>query len=161
MDQTPDRTAFLWNVHSYVNEYIRFTDTKAELVIGWTSAVAGALLAARFQDGFTTSFTGVLSFAGFMCLIAAFACAFHAVFPRLVTTNLAGFTFWRSILAHKSKEVFLARVSEQNTPQLEREVAGHIWDLSHVCDAKFACVNRSIVLAFVGSVLCGLMYLLK
>src|SRR5689334_35084 len=95
---------FLWNTHSYVNEYIRFADTKAELVIGWTSAVMGALLAADFDKNFGLSASGILSAVGLGCLLAAFVCAFMAVVPRLRTTQAPAFIYWK-VLCRKPTSV--------------------------------------------------------
>ena len=50
MADEQDQNEFFWKVHSYTNEYIRFADTKAELVIGWTLALVGALRSGRTQE---------------------------------------------------------------------------------------------------------------
>lgn len=82
MSQQDDASIeFLWNSHSYLNEYIRFADTKAEIVIGWTSAVIGALLASGFHKHFDVSIIGVLCFASLAVLVTAFVFGFMAVWP--------------------------------------------------------------------------------
>jgi hypothetical protein len=155
------RGEFLWNVHSYLNEYIRFADTKAALVVTWTSALLGALVAGSFHKRFALTITGGLCFAGFVLVVLAFACSFCAVIPRLRSTQLPGFIFWRSIVAHKSKEQFIAELKKQTSENLADHVAGHLFDLSHVSDRKFWWVDRSIMLALLGSVLSGIMYMLS
>jgi hypothetical protein len=159
--QNQDRVDFLWNVHSYLNEYVRFADAKAGLVVAWTSTLVGVLVAAKFQDGFGRSLLGVVGLVRFVCLLGGFASAFLAVAPRLGTTQPTGFVFWKSILAHKTREQFLARLTEQSPKNLEQHVAGHLYDLAETCKSKFAWVNRSIVLAFVGSILSGLVYMVR
>jgi hypothetical protein len=154
-----ERPAFLWNVHSYVNEYIRFADTKAELVVAWTSAIMGVLVAAKLHHHVGWSFTGLLTFAGLTSLVIAFGLAFWAVVPRLWTTQPQGFVFWKSIVAHGTKEKFVEAFMAEPADRLANHIAGHLFELSRVCDAKYWWVNYSIVFAFVGSVLSGAMYL--
>lgn len=155
-----ERLAFLWNVHSYLNEYIRFADTKAAIVITWTSALMGALAADGFHKKFALTTYGGLCFAGFALLVLAFGCAFAAIIPRPRTTQLPGLIFWRSILAHKSKGDFIAELKKQTSETMADQVAGHLFDLSHVSDRKFWWVDKAIVSALLGSVLSGVMYML-
>jgi hypothetical protein len=154
-----DTGSFLWNVHAYLNAYIRFADAKAQLVIGWTSAIVGALLASKFPERFSCSTSGLLAVAGSLCLVTAFAFAFVAVVPRLSTTQLPGFIFWKSILAHCTKDRFVKAIGEQSAAELNNHLAGHLFDLSNVGNQKFEWVNRSIVLAFIGSVITGAVFL--
>lgn len=156
----PDKlNEFAWNVHSYTNEYIRFADTKAELVIGWTSAIVGALLATDFEKHFALSIPGTICFAGFLLLLASFACGFWTVLPRLWTTQKLGFIFWDNIRAHKSKEAFVADLRQLSVDELNGHVIEHLHDLSLVCAAKLKWVKFSIWFAFTGSVVSGFMYL--
>lgn len=159
MDETQFRESFLWHVHSYVNEYIRFADTKASLVIGWTSALIGVLTASNFHKRFEWSPPGIICVAGFLGLIAAFVCAFIAIWPRLRTSQSKGFIFWKSILANGNREIFVAAFNQETAGALLEGVSQHLHDLSGVCSKKFCWVSYSIVFAFIGSILCGTMYL--
>ncbi len=99
-----DRDGFLWNVHSYINEYIRFADTKAELVIGWITAITGGLLAVQFQKKLNLChMAGIASSIGFGLLVLSFVFAFLVLLPRLRTSQPKGFIFWRSIRASGSR----------------------------------------------------------
>lgn len=160
MTDEPQRIEFLWNVHSYVNEYIRFADTKAELVIGWTSAVMGALVAGKVQSRFSLSLHGLLTVTGFAFLVAAFAFAFVVVKPRLRRSHVLGQIFWKSILAHKDKDAFAAAVKSQTIDATLDHLCGHLFDLARIADAKFWWVGNSIALAFGGSLLSGTMWML-
>jgi hypothetical protein len=153
------RNEFAWNVHSYVNEYIRFADTKAELVIAWITAVLGALFAVKFHEKFGCSLVGILRIAGFSLLVLGFVCAFWVIRPRLKSTQIPGFIFWNSIRAHDSKDVFVDALQQQSSADLQRQVAGHLYDLSGVSQSKFRWVSISILFAFLGSMVSGLTYL--
>lgn len=158
MSEQKPKSEFLWHVHSYMNEHIRHADLKAELVIGWTSALIGVLTATRFYESFDRSLLGIASCAGFLALGVSFILAFWTICPRLWTTQLPGFIFWRSILAHKDKTDFVTTLKQQPEDELESHVAGHLYDLSRVADAKFNFVGLSIYVAFGGSFVCGLTY---
>src|SRR5262245_55396837 len=97
-----DRSEFLWNVHSYINEYIRFGDAKAGLVIAWTTALIGGLVAVKFQEHFKLTWQGGVSVFGFVLLVLAFICAFAAVIPNLGSSQHTGLIFWKNILNHGS-----------------------------------------------------------
>ncbi len=160
MSDTNNRSEFLWNVHTYLNEYIRHADTKANAVIGWTSALMGLLVAGQFHDKFGCSISGTARFLGFALLVCGFTTAFWAVHPRLSTTQLPGIIFWQSILAHKEKDVFVKDVGSKTPDELSEQVAGHLFDLSSIANDKFKWVGFSIYLAFAGSLLSGIMYMI-
>jgi hypothetical protein len=63
----PTDTDFIWKVHSYTNEYIRFADAKAGAVIAWCSALTAALFAAKAHYKFRGS---SIDFFGFLALVA-------------------------------------------------------------------------------------------
>jgi hypothetical protein len=163
-----ERDSFLWNVHSYTREHIRFADTKAAVVTAWSSGLLGVLLTAKLHHYFTqsrftladaefaTSCFGITSFVAFACLTGAFVLAIWATAPRLWTSHQKGFLFWESILAHRTSKEFWSRFSEQRGQELTRHTTEHLFDLARVCTAKYRRVNWSIVLASIGSVAAGI-----
>lgn len=157
--ETEERIEFLWNVHSYLNEYVRHADTKAELVIAWTSALLGLLVAGGFHQKFEFTLPGSLCGIGFVLLAAAFGAAFWVVRPRLKTSQMPGFIYWKSIVAHGRRESFAQSIAAQPAEGLAEHIAQHLFDLSQIADAKYRWVGISIALAFLGSVLCGVMYM--
>lgn len=160
MSESDKPNEFLWNTHSYVNEYIRFADTKAELVIGWTSALIGLLFATDFHHRLCQlNVASCIATFGLAVLVLAFVCAFRTVIPRLKTTQKTGYIFWGNILAHKTKDEYVTKVTVLKPDEQNEQVAQHLHDLSNVCDGKFWWVNRSIYLAFGGSLICGVMFL--
>ena len=49
--ESPTGTSdFLWEVHRYTNEYIRFADTKAGFIAGVSAALVGSLVASSLFD---------------------------------------------------------------------------------------------------------------
>lgn len=161
MTASHEETAeFLWNAHTYTNEHIRFADTKAELVIGWTSAILGALLASDFERHFAATTVGALAFAGFAFLVAAFVAAFLAVIPRQPWKSEPGLIYWREILAHKDKAAYVAAIKAMPSDALPTHVGTHLYALARVCDKKFRFVTASIILAMIGSLLAGVMFLI-
>lgn len=156
---------FLWKTHSYLNECIRFADTKAELVIAWTSAMIGALLAGGQHKQIECSLVGLSNVSGLLFLAVAFTCAFVAVFPRMRTSQPKGFIFSESILAHASGEdyfdAFRKLSANDDSKSLIRPIAEHIYDLSGISRLKYLWVSRSIGAAFAGSALSAIAYLLR
>jgi hypothetical protein len=50
-DKNADATAkFLWDVHKYTNDYIRFADTKAAFVAAASTALIGTLVGSNVLD---------------------------------------------------------------------------------------------------------------
>ncbi len=155
------KSEFYWKVHAYLSENIRFADTKAGIVIAWTSTVIGLLLNAKLQDLFGKSVIGWTGLSGFICLLGAFGFAFVVVAPRLQTKQETGFIFWKSVLAHKNRQTFLEALRNESSEVLTQQVAGHLHDLATICDSKFWWFGWSLVLALVGSLLAGASYLLR
>lgn len=151
---------FLWNVHLYINEYIRFADMKAELVIVWDTAVIGGLLAVKFPTLFDyKTALGIGAMVAFGLMVLSFMVATYVVIPRLPRAPGRGYVFWGNILEHKTRDEFVA--SFKNAPQtvVDDEVTAHLFDLSKVSDKKYYWVWWCIVLASVGSLACGGLYI--
>lgn len=101
-DAESKRGEFLWKVHGYTSEYIRFADSKAAVVIAISTALIAALFAARCHElcypsklswekatvGGTLLGFGAMS--AFALLGAAVLLASWAVSPRLWKTFVKG-----------------------------------------------------------------------
>lgn len=129
MADQSESTEFLWNVHSYLNEYIRHADLKAELVIGWTSALIGVLAAGDVYGRIAFTTKGAVNASGAGLLVAAFAVGFLTIAPRLWTSQSPGYIFWRSIHAHKSKEALIESFNRQ-TDKDRSITSRHIYSIS-------------------------------
>ena len=158
---------FLWNVHSYTNEYIRFADAKAGVVITLASALIGALFTADLHHAFMRfpvpqwRFTGWGACLAFLSLVAAIAASGWAVRPRLWTKQKPGVIFWESIVAHRSSDAFWGNLRLTDDLARTEHVARHIYDLGGVCRAKYRLAAIGLWLAILGGVLAALVMLSK
>jgi len=179
-DSGGDAAEFLWQVHAYVNEYVRFADAKAAVLIAWTSALAGVLMAADVHHNVTraniagswasvsagATFLAVATVIAFGGLGLAFAAAVACVRPRLPSTqqfkllklvgmsrgaDTEGFIFWESVRAFEDGAAYGSRVATASRGELAEGIAGHIYDLSGVCRAKYRWLNVGLIVAIVGT----------
>ena len=122
------RVDFLWNVHSYTNEYIRFADTKAALTVAWATALLGVLYAERVhavpnpETGFWV--TSLLAAAA---LCAGFVLSVWSILPRLlcnpiarsspkntktIATKSVGLIYWGDVLSLNDAVTYQLNVSK-------------------------------------------------
>jgi hypothetical protein len=162
---------FLWKVHSYTNEYIRFADTKAAFCVGVASALIAGLFASKSQDlfmnailrrgGATWSALACLSLAAFVFLGASIAASVVAVVPRLRAGSGEGFIFWESISDFGGAAEFAAAYRIQTEAKLNECLSDHLYILASVCRKKYFWVNAAMGTAVVGGVLAVADLLLK
>ncbi|QDS98470.1 Pycsar system effector family protein [Adhaeretor mobilis] len=149
---------FLWSVHGYLNEYIRFADTKASAVIAWSGAFLGTLVATDchgqiWGEKFFSYWVTCMTLGAFVLLGLAFIFAIVVVAPSLSFDKQAkqGFIYWESIRQFESGITYSGAVSSCN--DLGERVAQHNYELADIARKKFRLVNWSIRLAAAGSVL--------
>src|SRR2546428_5070756 len=115
----PAQREFLWKVHSYTNDYIRFADAKAGFSVGIASALLAVLYAAKCHELFVTlapvqrTPLAWVSVGAFLSLVASILAAVAAVRPRLWTHSDKGFIFWRGIAEYDGPEMFTAAFQAQ------------------------------------------------
>jgi hypothetical protein len=94
--EDPDKRAeatdkFLWDVHKYTNDYIRFADTKAAFVAAASTALIGTLVSSTVLDScfrvtpcawFKVQW---LAMVGLLLLATSLSLAVNAIRPRLGT----------------------------------------------------------------------------
>lgn len=97
-----DRWDFLWKTHSYLNDYIRFADTKAGIIMALSTALLGGLVASKVHHwcgpsrldlenpDFRATVVGSGAFSAFALLIVAFCFAVLALAPRLWVQKVRG-----------------------------------------------------------------------
>jgi len=167
--------AFAWRVHAYLNEYVRFADTKAAAVIAWSAALISVLFSrnshAHFMSGpaFSNITLGsaalsISSLLAFVLLALAVGAAFWCVKPSLWSRDNSkvhekGSIYWEQIRAHDDAELFSATLLRKTPEQLLTECADHIFVLAGIAQHKYWWVDWSIRLATVGSLLAGLVAL--
>ncbi len=153
------RQEFLWSVHAYINEYIRFADSKAGFCVALDAAVMGALYTAGTHTQFMTApplqwtLLAWISFAAFAALFASIVLAVSAVRPRLWIQSTKGLIFWDSITKHGNPDAFTNAVVSEPVPELDTHLAHHLYSLSTVCRRKYKYVNVSIVTGVLGGIL--------
>jgi|GEM_PF-2484098 len=161
------RVDFLWNVHSYTNEYIRFADTKAALTVAWATALLGVLYAERVhavpnpETGFWV--TSLLAAAA---LCAGFVLAVWSILPRLlcnpiarsspkntkpIATKSVGLIYWGDVLSLNDAVTYQLNVSKLDDENIVEQLSRHIFVLSGVAKSKYRLVNLSISVVAIGS----------
>ncbi len=161
----PERAEFLWNVHSYLCEQIRFADTKAALVIGWSSVVIGFAISKDIHRQVVTANWAAVQTSTFDLLLVAtragslfalamsFVLAVFVVRPRLSDHSATGYIFWRRILNHRSPELFHESLLSRTGDEIDRHVSDHIFTLSQICEAKYRRLVWATRTAFWGTIL--------
>lgn len=160
-----DLRGFLWNAHTYVNEYIRFSDAKAGFVATLAGALLGALFSAKAHEMFLkvpvwTSFSW-LSVTSFVLLLLSILLSVFSIRPRLWSAQPRGYIFWGGVTAHDSQETFYASLKQQSASALTEQVAHHFYNLSLVCRSKYLWVSLSILAGSVGGLLGAVVLLFR
>lgn len=158
---------FLWNTHSYINEYIRFSDTKAGFVITLSGALLGSLYSTKAHELFVKfevsrwSWLNWFSFASFLMLVLAVLLGIWAIRPRLWSRSDRAFIYWGGIAKHQSGEAFSEEFRLLADDSLLGYLAHHVFELSTVCARKYFWVSASIVVGGVGGLLAAVVVLLR
>lgn len=155
-----ERSEFAWQIHNHVSEQIRLADSKAEMVIGWTTVVIGGLIAGNYPSRFAFTLVGFLSILGLGLLVAAVVCALWVIFPRIPAKVPKGDIFWRRILQYSNWEEYAAALRSLGEEERVNRLADDTYQLCRICDKKFASVWYSLAFAAAGSALCGAIFIL-
>jgi hypothetical protein len=159
--------AYLWHVNQYINDHVRFSDTKAGSVIVLSGAVLGLMYSGNLQHAFTQRAPAAWGVAGFgavaalLLLAASIFCAAWSMRPRLIRSHPTGFVFWEGIRAHGSPQAFVHALNEQGRSALLDHLGIQIYHVSTICSTKFRWVGRAIALALAGALCAGLVLLLR
>ena len=162
---------FLWQVHAYTNDYVRFADTKAAFCVGIASALIGVLFASKSHELFIQTmpvrfvgdcnYLAYISMGAFILLIFSIAASVLAVRPRLWTYSEEGFIFWGAIANFKDPDIFTARYQSQTEEELSQCLSHHLYSLATVCRRKYYWVNAAIMSVAGGGALAIAVLLLK
>lgn len=160
------RMEFAWNTHAYINEYIRFADTKAAAAILFCSGLIAGLYTAGAHHLFSRStpghwgFLGFVAFLAFAFLAVGVVAAGWATLPRLWSSQPSrGYVFWDRILVHGTPAAFVNDVTSRSGGELLDHVSHHLFDLSAVCRSKYKCVKVSLWTAGIGALIGGFVVL--
>jgi hypothetical protein len=144
------RIDFMWEVHKYINEDIRFADAKAALAFGASSAMLGVLLKEGLEHParlsmIEQSISGmfpVLTSLAYLALAALFSCL--ALLPRLQYLDLtrseqrdaAILVFWHNIA--RGDRPGRVSILQQLSPAEQMEhLTKHVVDISWVANYKY------------------------
>lgn len=161
------RIDFLWSVHSYLNHYISFADSKA----GFISVLSSSLFVAAYTTGLTKDLLAPTScrlpcFSIFVIislialLVSLLGCGF-CVLPRLPKNTPRGIIFWEEVLAHGNKDAYFASLNASDWGALERSVSDHIFILSKICRTKYRMIRLALLSLIFGGLLSGILIALK
>lgn len=153
---------FLWQTHSYLNEYARFGDTKAAFAGTAAAALLGALYSAKAHIPLLKTSIGQWPFSSWLIaaalglLIAAATIAVWTIRPRLGSTQDKGFIFWGSVAAHKKLEELQTSFHGQSARTLNDHLLHHVFDISSkVCVPKYRYVSICMALTLAGGLMGG------
>ena len=165
----PDRETsdFLWEVHRYTNEYIRFADTKAAFVAAASTALIGTSISSSILDSLLRRASSVWSgpqwLAGFGLLLLSISVVLSvmAIRPRLWNKTPIGFIFWDGIVGHQSAANFSQAIHKTTAHERTSAIAEHLFVLAAIAKRKYAYVNYAVWAAIVGGVLTAIALFLQ
>ena len=158
---------FLWNTHKYLNDSIRFADTKAGFTVALTCTIVGALFAGKLHDLFLLAAPkqwppiAWLSAAAFLGLGASIACGAWTIRPRLSNKQPKGFLYWGGVTEHGSPETFWAEMKNQSQEALVEHLAHHVFCLSEISRVKYLWAWVAMTFGALGGLLAALVLLFK
>lgn len=138
----------------YVRHYIQLADAKAGLCFGLISAVLGYLVSRDEVQAFIlkpscTAEFGVAAIA-MLLLLAAAACAFAVIAPRLSSPTGEGIVFFGAVSRLVSGNAYVTEVAIRSPAELTELRLKHCFDTSKVCDRKYRFLKAAIWLALPG-----------
>jgi hypothetical protein len=144
---------FLWKVRAYTNEFIRFADTKAALVVAWTSALVSGQFGLKARHRLRPARFAPLridwleAFGAFWAVVA-FASRADRVCDRddhcaapPVDQEEDGFIFWENVLGHASSDAWLLALTQE--ADLKKHVADLFSQLRGSAAGSIAVFNGS------------------
>jgi hypothetical protein len=157
--ETANRDGFFWHTHSYLNEQIRFVDTKSAYVAALATGLIGALYTAHVPDHFmknsisTWTWAGWAAVTAFVTMIAAILMALISIAPRLRSRQLLTYIYWGGIAAHRSHEAFYKQFQSEPMDSLSEHLGQDVYILATICRDKCAWLRRALFVGIAGGLL--------
>lgn len=150
-------TEYWWSVHSSTNEYIRFADTKAALIVAWNTAILGVLYSKDVHKLVFAAHwgTAAASVVAFLLLVLAFLTALYAVAPQLKQNAKNGLIYWDDVRQFTSSSKYVNAAISADEAETQAQLLDHIFTLAGICQRKYHLIGWSIRLAFLGSLFAG------
>lgn len=156
---------FLWRTHEYTNEWARFADQKASVVIVVSSGLIGVYqtrgIFERMIRAGPVAWSPVLWLAalGMGLLVLGIGFAAWSIRPRLRAVARPGFVYWGGVVAHGTAARYWDAIRAQQADDLAAYMSEHLFALSAICTEKYLWVNRGVLAAMVGAVVSGIVLL--
>jgi hypothetical protein len=156
---TYDRLSFLWSVHSFTNDYVRFADNKTTAVVVIASGLIGALYSGGAHRRFMLfgvaqwdwkAWSGLLAFVFLALGVLSGA---WSVMPRLWSGNKRGFVFWENVLRFRTALDYARCLRAESFEGLVDCLADDLFAVSSICRAKYRWLRLSICLTLLGGLL--------
>jgi len=165
MSDQKDTISFVWNVHSYLNSYIRFSDAKAGVLLAIASTIVAYLFGLdrkAFDLADTSLFWVTTALA-----TASFTFGFCVIIPRLFTADPRkepvkafwqtlgiqefgrGNVYWGEIRSFSDAESYHQDVDQKDTNQLILQVTRHNFHLSSILKRKYWFLDNQSKLLFI------------
>jgi Family of unknown function (DUF5706) len=163
----PGELDFLWKTGSYLNEQIRFADSKAGFAVALSTAIMGGFFGSGAQKLFTQStaaswgFAGWLAVCAFVLLGGSVLLGVWTVHPRFPAHSQSQITFWGEILRYGSGDVFHEKLRSGLPDEVTRIVSQHVFALAEICRAKYAFLCACMIAGVLGGATAALVMLLR
>ena len=151
--------SFLWNTHAYLQQSIRFADSKAGIVLVVTASIVGCLYADGVLDAILT-FSGavpvykhVVAWASLLLLAAGWLLSAFVVFPRTPIGCPKRFVFCRDIRRHESSARMLELLGQESARSTA--LAEQVYEVAGIAEAKYLWLRPSMVVSLAGIVIAG------
>lgn len=157
---------YLLKVNDYLNDSIRFADTKAEVLLtivslvgGCTAATAPTVLAAGRSSMVLLGAMLVLALMMGVSVLGAICATTVALGPRLEQSVRSLRSF--PVSARMDPKLYVQEVTSLDPTQMAHDVASHNASLSRIAQKKFdalALATRSVGIAIVSASLFAMAY---
>jgi hypothetical protein len=164
---TESADQFLWQVHRYTNDYIRFADTKAAFIAAVSTALIGSLVSSTIFDSCFRKTLCLWSklqwvgIVGLLLVIIALAFSVAAIRPRLWNKTSVGYIFWESVAGHGTAQAFSHTVRELQAQDRTTAISDHLFVLATVAKRKYLYVSLAMYAVVAGGFLTGIVLFLQ
>lgn len=153
-----DNSQFAWQVHGYLNGYIKFGDTKAALLAGLSGPlIVGLVGISGWKLNWDWETVFLLASIGLFAV--AFGFAFMAIWPNLFTDKVkrpkprptsiesggkevpdVGFVYWKNIRAHVNANTFSDALVKLTEEESLKHIGNHCYELAGITDRKYRLI---------------------
>lgn len=143
---TDERLAFLYHVHKDISEYIKFSDSKAGILLASSGVLLTLVLTWATEE--RVVFQGVQFSVFILCMILlslSICLFFYSVYPRTKPKRSGGLVFWESILEKQDAE-YLSAISVLNVDRILKEISLDIYNISKVAHRKYLIIKWGMII---------------